>query len=132
MAFFQKETKFVVGDCYEFIRVSVNFSKHTKRTGESHESWIDRIDEVGDILDTPVYLGKYVMSKYFGSGNSRIRHDYFDLNGDVQGNQLLEDGSTRYRKVECKIKSAILNKGGKRNTRKNKKRSKKSRSKRTA
>ena len=61
MTFFQQEAKFVVGDCYEFIRVRLNYSEHPKRSGESQESWMNRLDELGDILpDTPVYLGKYV------------------------------------------------------------------------
>jgi hypothetical protein len=128
MTFFQQQAKFVVGDCYEFIRVTTDYNRHARENGESFESWAARSDQVGDILpDAPVYLGKYIKSQHSGSGDGRTRHDYFNLDGVVRANELLYDGTTRYRMVECKTKSGTLNKGGKRNTRntrKNKKRSK--------
>lgn len=104
MAFFQDESKFVVGECYEFIRVKRNYRNpaHEQPSGESFNSWIKRSDEVGDVLpDRPVYLGKYVKSVRMGSGDGRTRYDYFNKSGEQVVNVLLYDGTTRYRKVSC-------------------------------
>jgi len=104
MAFFQNENKFVVGECYEFIRVEKNYRNpaHQQKSGESFNSWIKRSDEVGDVLpDRPVYLGKYVKSVWMGTGDGRGRYDYFNKSGEQVVNSLLYDGTTRYRKVSC-------------------------------
>ena len=130
MNFFQKDTKFVVGTCYEFIRVETNYRNplHIQKPEESFNSWSKRSDEVGDVLpESPVYLGKYIKTVRMGSGDSGTRYDYFDKNGEQVANELLYDGTTRYRKVSC-----LEPTGGKRSSKRSSRRSSKRSSKRSS
>ena len=102
MTFFQQESKFVVGESYEMIRVLTDYRNpaHQKLQDESFDAWIERCDEVGEVLeDPPVLMGKYVKSVSSGSGDGGTRFDFFDLDGSEKVNGLLDDGSTRYRRI---------------------------------
>jgi hypothetical protein len=79
--FFQDETKFIVGEEYETLRVN----------------------EVENIIpDTVQYLGRFVRCVGGGgsSGDGRTRDDFFTKkDGEVVKWTLACDGSTRFRRI---------------------------------
>jgi hypothetical protein len=91
--FFQNEKKFKVGEFYETIMVKSPPYNSTVN--------IENCDEIGTIIPgIPLYLGKYVTSKYYGYGDNGTRCDYFINNkGEMISHYLCYEGTTRYRKI---------------------------------
>jgi len=94
--FFQDETKFIVGEEYETLRVKTHCYRVAEALGRPR-------DEVGEIIpDTVQYLGRYVRSVGGGgsSGDGRTRDDFFTKkDGEVVKWTLAYDGSTRFRRI---------------------------------
>lgn len=90
--FFQKETKFIVGEWYETLRVK------TPPYG-TYSSNLETCDEIGTIIpNSEKFLGKYVSSQIYGYGDNGGRYDYFtNEKGETITNCLDYDGTTRYR-----------------------------------
>ena len=100
--FFQNEKKFVVGKCYETVRVE------TPRYG-TYVSNIETCDEIGTIIPgSEKILGYYVSSKHYGYGDNGGRIDTFkNFNGETIVHYLDYDGKTRYRKCESFMEERI-------------------------
>jgi hypothetical protein len=100
--FFQIETKFVVGNYYEFLRVKM------PKWG-TYASNLETCDEIGTIIpNSTILLGKYVSSLSFGYGDNRSRCDTFiNYDNKLITNYLLYDGTTRYREVESYFDTRI-------------------------
>jgi len=94
--FFQFQSKFIVGEEYETLRVNDGPYGLAKALGRP-------CDEVGEIIpDTVQYLGRYVRSVGGGgsSGDGRTRDDFFTKkDGEVVKWTLACDGSTRFRRI---------------------------------
>ena len=92
--FFQDETKFIVGEEYETLRVKTHCYRVAEALGRPR-------DEVGEIIpDTVQYLGRYVRSVYCAAGDGSTRDDFFTKkDGKVVKWTLACDGSTRFRTI---------------------------------
>lgn len=67
MANFQDDSKFIVCQVYETIRVKKNYTKSLPN--EALESWLNRSEQLAAILpDKPILLGKYIKSIKIGGG----------------------------------------------------------------
>ena len=97
--FFQNESKFVVGKCYEKIRVNDIFTFGRP---------VGTTDESGTIVPgSNVYVGEYIKSVNSGSNNF-TRYDYFMLDGVENISRLDYDGTTRYREVDCNTRLPVI------------------------
>lgn len=97
--FFQNERKFIVGKCYEKLRVNRGFLINIP---------IELSDEQGDIISgSNVYVGEYVRSNNTGWGDNRTRYDYFILDGIENVTVLDYDGTTRFREVDCETRLPV-------------------------
>jgi len=102
--FFQNETKFIVGETYETIRV--------KSPPYNSQTWVfnpETCDEIGTIIpNSELLLGKYISSQRYGFGDNSGRCDNFiNENGDTISNYLDYDGTTRYRLVKTHMEERI-------------------------
>jgi len=95
--FFQNEKKFVVGQTYETLRV--NRPPYNKDTFIYN---LETCDEVGTIISgSELFLGKYVRSWNYGSGDNIGRCDTFMNDKGVEVSCYLDyDGKTRYRQTK--------------------------------
>ena len=98
--FFQNESKFIVGNTYETLRVNhVPYNRFNTQLS----------DEVGTVIpNTSIFLGKYVSSYSYGHGDNGGRCDTFiSTNGKQVSNYLDYDGTTRYREIKTYMDERI-------------------------
>jgi hypothetical protein len=98
--FFQNESKFIVGNTYETLRVN---------QGPYNRFNTQPCDEVGTVIpNTCILLGKYESSYSYGHGDNRGRRDTFMAsNGQQVSNYLDYDGKTRYREIKSYMDERI-------------------------